>query len=293
MSEAQEDGTSRMSHNTGGKPALTESICCYSNNSYRKIVWQITDNCPLGCQYCFTPSKGRGDLTVKQAISLVALIRETYASKDLMLFAGREPLLYKGIEEVVKASTEAGFYCSMSTSGELLSSKRIELLTACGLRKINVTINSSDSGLHKLSRPMGNLENVVANIGHALSAGLVTKVNITVTLKTVATLGKTLLYLGELGVRKISIGLLHTYDGKGGRDLLWQYEKTKEFKDLLMGFTHYSDAELKIVIPPSTHDCFAHRDCPAKNGLIAILPDGTIAGCNIYPDLAKGAVNRG
>ncbi len=271
---------------------IKEDMCCYARNAKSKIVWQITDRCPLSCQYCFTPSRGRKDMDLGSAKKLVSSLRMQYPDKHLMLFAGREPLLYNGIEEIVNTASALDFKCSMSTGGELLTLERAEQLRNAGLSKVNLSINAFDDILHRKTRPHGNLSNVVAAIDNGLAVGFTIKVNITITTDTYDHIANTVQTLLVQGVTSVTIGLLHSVPDRSIDAYKWQYEMSREIRTTLQNCVPQG-VDFRLIIPPGPQDCFTHDNCPIRRGLVSILPDGSITGCNIYPDALKGKTEDG
>lgn len=275
---------------SSGMPS--EDMCCYARNSKTKIVWQITDNCPLNCQYCFTPNRGRSDLSIDDAKTLLQTLRYRYPEKHLLLFAGREPLLYNDLEQVVKCACELKFTCSMSTSGERLSLERAKQLRDSGLRKVNLSINAFDHSLHKKTRPYGELSKVLGAINSSLAVGFVVKVNVTITKQTIDLLPDTIQSLVNEGVHSVTVGLLHSVPNQSTDICSWQYNIIKDIRNTVKNCVP-KGYDFRLIIPPGPQDCFTHDNCPIRSGLVSILPDGSITGCNIYPDVLKGRTASG
>jgi MoaA/NifB/PqqE/SkfB family radical SAM enzyme len=257
-------------------------MCCYSQHINERIIWQITDRCHLNCPYCFTPSRSLRDLALYEAITLVAGLRRMYPSRTRLLFAGREPLLYKGIHNVIASACDAGFTCSMSTSGELLNFRMASLLCKCGLEKINLTMNSYHNEIHEASRCGSNLKQVISAISVALELGYNLRVNITVSEFTLDSVAGTLKQLYALGVRDISIGIIHPFFPS--RSSYMQHSTLIESAVHACQETDISLAQIAVIIPPHAIPCYEAADCPARLGLVAVLPDGTVGACNIFPD---------
>lgn len=254
------------------------SICCYAQNAYEKVAWQITDRCHLRCGYCFTPALGRADLDANEACGVVDRIKMSFPWKRRLLFAGREPLLYPHLIEVARHASKLGFICSISTSGELLTAERAGELASAAIYKVNVTINAADEDAHRRSRPGGSLAHVIAGLRAAADHGIVTKVNLTAMRQTLSTLPATLRFVASLPVSRVTIGLLHPATSEE-RSAIEQLRRevfaAADEAGLGMGVT--------IISPPSDRRCADDYRCPVRSGLVSVLPDGTFVGCNIYP----------
>jgi MoaA/NifB/PqqE/SkfB family radical SAM enzyme len=265
--------------------------CCYSEHASEKVVWQITDRCHLHCAYCFTPSRSRKDLSVPHACAVLRGVLDAHPQKRRLLLAGREPLLYPGLTEVISAARGMGFRCSLSTSGELLGPRLADALVGAGLSKINLTINAPDGRIHEATRGGSSLTRVQDAVRSASRAGLVVRVNITVTPVTLGSLASTMEHIAELGVTKISVGLLHPqwsdYSPSGA------YSRMESQVKKAVVPRSWLASNLRVVVPNLQGPCRETTGCPVRQGLISVLPDGSVVGCNIFPAVAPVSIGGG
>ncbi len=281
------------SHGTSNFGAAALRVCCYAHNPAAKICWQITDRCHLCCPYCFTPAGGHRDLSKARCLEVLHRLRHDYPTKQKLLFAGREPLLYPPILEVVARAVALGFRCSLSTSGEFLSMRVLNELHQRGLTKLNLTLNSSDTRVHSESRPGGDLDRVVQGIANAVRVGITVKVNVTLTWGSVSTVAETLLFLTDLGVSHLSLSFLHN----NAPGLSLGPRPTPRLLDRLaeaIRCVGLSARNVALISAPTNQHCSEHGLCPVRNGLVSVLPNGTVTGCNIFPLAFAGTeVNHG
>ncbi|NOT00439.1 MAG: radical SAM protein [Phycisphaerales bacterium] len=257
-------------------------ICCYHNEPYRKIAWQITNRCHLRCPYCFTPERDSRDLTYEACVRLLNSLRTLFPHKDRLLFAGREPLLHDSILNVLSHANTLGYRCSLSTSGELLNANTVEELCNRGLQKVNVTVNAADSSAHAASRPGGRLARVLDGIRFVRATGMILKVNVTLVDKAATDLTDTLRLLAELDVRRVSVSFLHPAGPKRGMGPAFTHEALHAIQ-AAASRAQLPLAHIHVIAPPEHGPCSNHDMCPASRGLVAVLPDGTITQCNIFP----------
>ena len=84
-----------------------------------KINLHVTEKCNYKCRHCFSHFNKKIDLTLGQWCNIINNIK---ASKiiDAINFAGGEPVLYKGFDELLKYAKNSGFKVSMISNGSLL-----------------------------------------------------------------------------------------------------------------------------------------------------------------------------
>lgn len=141
----------------------------------------LTDRCNLRCTYCM-PEEGiswtpRVDLLTDG--ELVRLI--TIAVRDLGIrqvrFTGGEPLLRKGLADIVAATTSLRTpdgevpETALTTNGVLLE-RRAEALTAAGLQRVNVSLDTLDRARYARMTRGDHFPAVIAGLAAAAAAGL-------------------------------------------------------------------------------------------------------------------------
>ena len=149
----------------------------------------VTDRCDFRCTYCM--SENMTFLPKKEVLSLeelerlcVAFIRKGVRRLRL---TGGEPLTRRnimGLIESLGAYLKAGDLdeLTLTTNGSQLS-RYAEDLHRCGVRRVNVSLDTLDTERFTAITRWGRLEQVLEGIDAALDAGLKIKIN-TVALKT-------------------------------------------------------------------------------------------------------------
>ena len=135
----------------------------------------LTDRCNLRCQYCM-PAEGldwtptEQVLTDAEVIRLidVAVVRLGVTS---VRFTGGEPLLRKGLPEIVAAANELGARTALTTNGLGLQFMAGPLKDA-GLDRVNVSLDSVDPATYASITRRDRLEDVIAGLEAAAAAGL-------------------------------------------------------------------------------------------------------------------------
>lgn len=136
----------------------------------------LTDRCNLRCIYCM-PAEGVCQVSHDQILRLNEIERLVRIAADMgvrrIRLTGGEPLVRKGAVDLVRAI--AGIPgiddISMTTNGILLSRFAKELKDA-GLDRINISLDTLDSGTYRMVTLGGDVTSALAGIDSALECGL-------------------------------------------------------------------------------------------------------------------------
>lgn len=141
----------------------------------------LTDRCNLRCSYCMPP-EGLDWLPDDRVLTDDEIIRLiTIAVRDLgveeVRFTGGEPLLRKGLEKIIAATTALRTVSgrvpetALTTNGLGLD-RRAAGLKAAGLHRINVSLDSLDRARFARITHRDRWDDVVAGMAAAAAAGL-------------------------------------------------------------------------------------------------------------------------
>ena len=149
--------------------------------SYLRV--SVTDRCDFRCTYCM--AEDMAFLPKKDLLSLEELDRLTtvFVEKGVrkLRLTGGEPLVRKNIMHLVRQISRhlksgALEELTLTTNGSQLSRFAGELAD-CGVRRINVSVDTLDpEKFHAITR-WGNLDRVLAGIDAAQAAGIKVKLN--------------------------------------------------------------------------------------------------------------------
>lgn len=131
----------------------------------------LTHRCNLKCIYCHNEGeRGSGeDITVSE-VARISRISSKYGV-DRVKFSGGEPLLRRDLEDILEALPPLKDV-SLTTNGTLLAT-RAKRLKEAGLDRVNISLDSLDSGrFDRITRCKGQFEHVLDGISAALDAGL-------------------------------------------------------------------------------------------------------------------------
>lgn len=142
----------------------------------RYLRMSVTDRCDLRCRYCM-PEEGIQASPREQLLSIEELVRVARVFGGLgvrtIRLTGGEPLVRKGLTTLIRGiRDEAGIDdIAMTTNGTALAHVA-DALADAGLRRLNVSVDSTDPATFRDLTRGGELARVVEGIDAALSAGI-------------------------------------------------------------------------------------------------------------------------
>lgn len=137
----------------------------------------LTDRCNLRCTYCM-PAEGLDWLPGDELLSRDELTRlldlaVTRLGITNVRFTGGEPLLYKGLEDVVAATAalRPRPEIALTTNGVGLA-RRADALAAAGLDRVNVSLDTLDPQRFSAITRRDRLADVLDGLAAAAAAGM-------------------------------------------------------------------------------------------------------------------------
>lgn len=199
-----------------------------------KTVWfELRKACNLNCCHCYLDSNSNcdNDLKLLSLEEWKKVIDELEGHSPLkVILIGGEPLLYKGIEELID-------YCREKfNKSEIVLYSNITLLTdkieKCIIKnkiKVVTSVYSHDEGTHdKITNKKGSFNSTVRNIKRLIEKGVYVQANTVIMTYNVNDIDKTLLFVKELTENRGKIDYIRNV-GKSKEHLLIKNEKTKKF----------------------------------------------------------------
>ncbi len=135
----------------------------------------VTDRCNLRCFYCM-PEEGVPFLPRSEILSFEEIVRVATAARGLgvtsLRLTGGEPLVRRGIADLIGMLTEVGFDdLALTTNGTGLAALAPRLVEA-GLQRVNISCDSLRPQRFAQIRRRGDLATVLDAMDAAESAGL-------------------------------------------------------------------------------------------------------------------------
>ena len=149
----------------------------------RYLRVSVTDRCDLRCFYCM--SEDMTFLPKKDLLTLEELDRlcSAFIAKGVrkIRLTGGEPLVRRNVMSLVRSlsrhlGTGALDELTLTTNGSQLARFAAELRD-CGVRRVNVSLDTLDAARFRAITRWGDLDKVLAGIEAARDAGLAVKIN--------------------------------------------------------------------------------------------------------------------
>ncbi len=146
----------------------------------RKIDYlrlSVTDRCNLRCVYCMPPSGippvSQDDiLTIEEMVEATRIVAATTGISKVRITGG-EPLVRKGVSDVIRGVASLGFREVTLTTNGILLSEMAGTLAKAGLDRINVSLDSlRDDRLVSITRGNITLAQIEEGIRSAMEAGM-------------------------------------------------------------------------------------------------------------------------
>lgn len=152
----------------------------------RRITYlrvSVTDRCNFRCSYCMADEMTflpRDELLTLEELDRLCGVFIGLGVRKLRITGG-EPLVRRGVMTLFRSlhrQLEAGRLdeVTVTTNGALLARHAADL-AACGVRRINVSLDSLDPGRFRALTRLGRLGDVLEGIAAARRAGLRVRVN--------------------------------------------------------------------------------------------------------------------
>lgn len=147
----------------------------------RDLRVSLTDRCNLRCTYCM-PAEGLPWLPTEQSLTdseMIRLLRIAVEQLGVhtLRFTGGEPLLRKGLEEIIAAAsalrTADGDQPDIAlTTNGLGLERRLSGLIEAGLKRVNISVDSLDPTTYARITRRDRLPDVLRSIEAVADAGL-------------------------------------------------------------------------------------------------------------------------
>ena len=148
--------------------------------NFRNLRVSLTAACNYACTYCVPNGKrllaAADEMSGEETITAISLLIEAAGINKIRLTGG-EPLLSPKFDLVTRQMQEFELDdVSITTNGQLLS-RKIDVISSSGLKRINVSLDTLDeSYFRKISRS-GDLKTVLTGISMLQERGISVKVN--------------------------------------------------------------------------------------------------------------------
>jgi cyclic pyranopterin phosphate synthase len=173
----------RMSGSASLEQSLLRPMVDPFGRTIRYLRVSVTDRCDFRCFYCMSE-----DMTFLPKADLLTLeeldrLCSAFIGKGVrkLRFTGGEPLVRRNVMSLVRSlsrhlTSGALDELTLTTNGSQLARFAAELAD-CGVRRINVSLDTLDADKFRAITRWGDIDKVLAGIEAARSAGLAVKIN--------------------------------------------------------------------------------------------------------------------
>lgn len=143
-----------------------------------RLQIELSTKCNFKCTYCYSESgPNKSDRLSQEMIRQVITDADKMGVTHIDLTGG-EVLIYKGWENVLAQARNLGLVASVHSNGLLLSDRNVEILSAHGVRQLQVTVESHLPQVHvAVGRgSTSSFEKVINGIKRAQGAGIKVRV---------------------------------------------------------------------------------------------------------------------
>lgn len=155
-------------------------IVDHQGRRFRNLRISLTAACNYACTYCVPDGKrlvaAQDELSAEAMVRGVAYLIEA-AGIERLRITGGEPLVSPKLEHFLRGVSRLGLQdISLTSNGQLLS-RKLPLLLECGLKRINVSLDTLDPEAFRRIARGGDLATVLQGLEEARAAGLKIKIN--------------------------------------------------------------------------------------------------------------------
>ena len=147
-------------------------------HTYLRI--SITDRCNLRCFYCM-PEEGieltdkPNIMTLEEIVGISEVF--TQLGVDTIRLTGGEPLVRKGVDQLVRELAKLGVTLKLTTNGIVLD-KYFDVFQEAGLRKINISLDTLEKSKSVFITKRDYFDRIMKNINKAIDYDFDIKLNI-------------------------------------------------------------------------------------------------------------------
>jgi len=147
---------------------------------FRNLRISLTAACNYACTYCVPDGKrlvaAQNELSADAMLRGVAYLIEA-AGIERLRITGGEPLVSPKLDTLLRGVSQLGLAdISLTSNGQLLA-RKLPLLLECGIRRLNISLDTLDATAFRSIARGGDLASVLDGLQQARAAGMQIKVN--------------------------------------------------------------------------------------------------------------------
>lgn len=254
----------------------------------------LTYACNMSCKHCYVKEKKHNEVLVNQDVLLEKL--EQFGTFYITYTMG-ETLLWKEFAEFAEKAKSKGFYQILLSNGSTIQSDdMVNNLVDMGIKKVGISIDSSDENIHDSNRNYSGAYKLACNAISLLSkqSNIWTQVTVTIGNHNLDDVIRIIENMVKLGVKSFSFLWMRGSNGIEPIENKKKYEKVmrtlilKKNNDGLDINVHdyrmnplidkmYESGEISL---DTKEDFLNMNTCHALSELVLIDPSGDMYACN-------------
>ena len=226
----------------------------------KSLLWDITRRCNLSCIHCYNSGGISTEQELEIAPNYKAIIdRVVQAGFNHIHLLGGEPLLVKGLLDLLYYANIKGILISINTNGTLLTQKLINELIESNVSQLTFSLDGATESSNDAIRGSGNYKRVTENIKQTIScieqakSTMLVQVATVVTKQNISTIHKLPKVLRNMGVKYLDVLKLYECGNAVSNESFLQL-KSEE----------YLAALCKLLVESYRNQIFAQFDCKPK-----------------------------
>jgi radical SAM protein with 4Fe4S-binding SPASM domain len=257
------------------------------------IQWHLTERCNLRCRHCYQHRESTAEMTAAEVLHEIDGATEMFrawASEEhihvtpSIHFTGGEPLLHKGLWDILAHARSQGYRVALMTNGCLITGEDAERLRDLGVFDIQVSLEGPPS-LHDDIRGRGSFAAASRGVKRLIRAGNTVSLNVTLSRLNAALIDESVGLARDLGVR--AIGFSRLVPCGAGESLLDHLLTAGEVREAYERVHALDGPELQVISGDPLYGTIS-RDAPATG--CGLTLSGCSAGFSGVTITSEGAV---
>lgn len=261
----------------------TIQSCCFSiRHGEKKVLWQLTYQCPLNCLHCSI-----GDRTKLESLSLAENKKivdklKKIGIKDIIFFGG-DPLMYPDFFNLAEYAESLGFRLTLWTVGQS-SEEKLKAICERKFDSVNLSIDSLDNSQNDFFRGRpGALEQLLFTADYCRRQGKKVVIRIIVNRLNYQQLGEMIKFIVHKGFQARVERCLPI--GNAVHSATYYLLDKEEEKAVVKELQNWREGAGVEINGFNLREGGLLNSCLAGQELISILPDGRLSPCPLMKDL--------
>lgn len=260
-----------------------------------KLFVSVSDKCNLSCEHCMSSSSPDGENKLTNTDLMDIADEAADAGVFQITIGGGEPLIYRGIWDVIGYMRSKHLGVSLTTNGLVVRDSDIENLRKFNV-KTNVSIDGAPSTHDRIRRKLGAYERTVANIRRMIAGGVLPDIRYTLMNSNLQDADHMISLASELGLPLRPRRAKPSGRVLEGSEIIT--EPTHEYFEAVLKLNNAADCGLEdmMSLNPTPNEDYVMRDtdCGAGTRLAFIDEDGSMSPCSFLgQDFKAGKWQKG